>query len=55
MGKVSIGPYWDMRGKSADKDSLDIKGSIPNGSTYFETDTGKLYIWDEDEQEWKEM
>jgi len=29
-----------------------IEERIPNGSTFYEMDTGKLYMWDVENSEW---
>lgn len=42
--------YWDLRGKSTDTKPVD--DSIPNGSSYFETDTGEVYVFDIDTKTW---
>ena len=47
-----------------DKHVLDIRGlstdnkptvNIPNGSTFIEMDSGKIYFYDADSNEWKEF
>ena len=51
MGKVAQygDTYW---GKDADKDSM--KGVASQGRKYAAYDTGKLYVYDEADDEWIE-
>lgn len=50
MGIPGVSPY-DLRGLSTeDKPTT----NIPNGSTYTEIDTGKLYMFDAEGQQWYE-
>lgn len=48
-GQTSI---FEMRGKSTDIKPID---DIPNGSTFYEMDTGKVYMFDFDNKIWREM
>lgn len=42
----------DVRGLSTDTKPTD---GIANGSTYFEMDTGKMYMFDQDNETWHEF
>ena len=42
---------WDLRGLSADAKPTDI----PNGSTFLEMDTGKVYAFDAENTQWREL
>ena len=47
---------WQYRGKSTDvKPVSDDEIKIPNGSSYFEFDSGKIFFWDADTETWNEM
>lgn len=41
--------FWDIRGKSSDEKPID---GVPNCSSFFEMDTGEVYIFDEDTKSW---
>ena len=43
---------WELYGKSSD---IKPTSRIPNGSTYYEMDTGKVYIFDEEDAKWWEV
>ncbi len=44
---------WEFRGKSTDTKPLEVDGlNIPNGSVFFEFDTGDVYFWDDDSKTW---
>lgn len=46
--------YADLRGLSTDEKPTEIDGKIiGNGSTFIETDTQKVFFYDEENQEWK--
>lgn len=42
----------EFRGKSTDEKPVD---GVPNGSTFYEFDTVKLYVFDADEKNWVEQ
>lgn len=45
--------YAELRGLSTDTKPLEIGNkTIGNGSVFIETDTQKLYFFDEENQEW---
>ena len=47
------GEGWEFRGKSTDIKPVEVNGlNIPNGSAFFEFDTGDVYFWDDDAKEW---
>lgn len=50
--KNGISPFWDIRGKSTDEKPT---VGIPNGSTYLEVNTGKLFVYDEEAKQWNEV
>lgn len=39
---------WDVRGKSTDEKPT----NVPNGSSFFEMDTGDVYMFDGDTKTW---
>lgn len=41
----------DLRGLSADTKPMDV----PNGSTFLEMDTGKVFAFDEENKLWREL
>lgn len=45
---------WEYRGKSTDTKPVEgVDGlNIPNGSSFFEFDTGDVYFWDDDFKTW---
>lgn len=46
----------ELRGLSTDSKPTTIEnGIVENGSTFIEIDTGKLYLYDLDSEEWKEV
>ena len=46
----------DLRGLSTDTKPTQIKGAtIENGSTFIEIDTGKIFFYDLDHQQWNEV
>lgn len=46
----------ELRGLSTDEKPTTIKGAVvDNGSVFIEIDTGKLYMYDLEHQEWKEI
>lgn len=46
----------DLVGLAADDKPITIKNGIAdNGSTFIEIDTGKLYLYDLENEEWKEI
>ena len=42
---------WDFRGLSLD--SKPTTSQIPNGSTFMEMDTGKVYMYDKENTQWR--
>ena len=52
-GEVITG---ELRGKSTDTKPTTIDGkTIGNGSAFIEIDTGKVYLFDGETQEWNEV
>lgn len=46
----------ELRGLSTDTKPTTINGeNIDNGSTFIEIDTGKIYFYDLENEEWKEV
>lgn len=46
----------EFRGLSGDNKPTNIDGEeIPNGSTFIEMNTGKLYMYDLDNETWREI
>lgn len=39
---------WDVRGLSTDEKPL----NVPNGSTFYEMDTGNVFMFNEDAKQW---
>lgn len=50
--KNGLVPWWDVRCASTDTKPVD---GVPNGSTCLETDTGKLFVYDKDTEQWNEV
>lgn len=50
-GEVTINTGFDLRGKSTDTKPLDV----PNGSTFLEMDTSKVFAFDEEGSQWLEL
>ena len=51
-GKMEV----ELRGLSTDEKPTTIKrATIDNGSTFIEIDTGKIYMYDLEHQQWKEI
>lgn len=46
---ISGSPTSDLRGLSTDTKPTE---NVPNGSTFFEMDTGDVYMFDESAQIW---
>ena len=46
----------ELRGKSTDTKPTEIDGKIiDNGSTFIEINTGKIYLYDLENEQWKEV
>lgn len=46
--------YGELRGKSTDTKPTEIDGkTIGNGCVFVEIDTGKIFFFDADSEEWK--
>ena len=46
----------ELRGLSTDTKPTVFNGkTIENGSSFIEIDTGKIYLFDKESQEWKEV
>lgn len=46
----------ELRGKSTDTKPTEIDDEvITNGTTFIEIDTGSVFVFDEDNQEWNEV
>ena len=41
----------DLRGTSSAEKPTDV----PNGTTFLEMDTGNVYIWDEENEQWRQL
>lgn len=50
-GEVTVNTGWDLRGLSSDAKPTDC----PNGSTFLEMDTGKVYAFDKTNTQWREL
>lgn len=50
-GEVTINTGWDLRGKSTDVKPTDV----PNGATFLEMDTSKVYAFDKEGTQWLEL
>lgn len=47
---------FELRGKSTDEKPTTINDKvIDNGSAFIEIDTGKVYLFDSENQEWNEV
>lgn len=44
--------FWDIRGLSTDTKPID---GVPNGSTFYEIDTQKVFKFDADTNTWREQ
>lgn len=48
--------YAELRGLSGDNKPTEVSGkSIGNGSAFIEIDTGKIYFYDAENEQWKEV
>ena len=46
----------ELRGLSTDEKPSEINGkAISNGSAFIEIDTGKVFLYDSENEEWKEI
>lgn len=46
----------ELRGLSTDQKPTEInEKGVQNGSTFIEIDTGKVYLFDEENNQWKEV
>ena len=46
----------DLRGKSTDEKPTEVNGKkVDNGSQFIEMDTGKLYFYDLENEQWLEF
>ena len=46
----------ELRGLSTDTKPITLDGKdIANGTTFIEIDTGKIYLYDAENEQWKEM
>jgi hypothetical protein len=50
-GDVTITTGWDLRGLHDDQKPTDC----PNGSTFLEMDTGKVFAFDKENTQWREL
>lgn len=50
-GEVTVNTGWDLRGLSADTKPNDV----PNGSTFLEMDTSKVFAFDKQNAQWREL
>ena len=42
---------WDLRGLSSD--SKPTGEDVPNGSSFLEMDTGSVFFWDKENEQWR--
>ena len=42
---------WDLRGLSGD--TKPTGAQVPNGSSFLEMDTGNVYFWDKENEQWR--
>lgn len=48
--------YCVLAGNSDDTKPVEVEGKkVDNGSFYLETDTGKVYLYDLENQQWNEV
>lgn len=48
--------YAELRGLSTDEKPTEVGDkTIGNGSVFIEIDTGKLYFYDKENEQWKEV
>lgn len=46
----------ELRGLSTDEKPTEIKGNgVENGSSFIEINTGKIYLFDKENEQWKEI
>lgn len=45
--------FWEMYGKSTD--AKPVHEDVPNGSSFIEIDTSKVFLFDGEEKEWVEF
>lgn len=50
-GEVTMNAAWDLRGMSTDTKPTDV----PNGSTFFEVNTAKVFAFDGHGKTWYEL
>lgn len=50
-GEVTVTTGWDLRGLSTDNKPTDV----PNGSTFLEMNTSKVYVFDAENSQWLEL
>ena len=50
-GEVTMDTGWDLRGLYTDQKPT----NCPNGSTFLEMDTGKVYVFDKENTQWREL
>lgn len=54
IGEEDTTIYGELRGMSTDTKPTEIDGkAIGNGCVFIEIDTGKLFFFDADSEEWK--
>ena len=54
IGEENTTIYGELRGKSTDTKPTEIDGKIVgNGCAYVEIDTGKIFFFDAENEEWK--
>ena len=52
LASTTLQTGWDLRGLSGEKPT---DPQMPNGSTYLEMDTGNVYIWDKENEQWRAL
>lgn len=50
-GEVTMNTGWDLRGLSTDQKPTDC----PNGSTFLEMNTGKVFVFNKTGNQWIEL
>lgn len=50
-GEVTMNTGWDLRGLSTDQKPT----NCPNGSTFLEMDTSKVFAFDKANTQWREL
>ena len=55
-GVSNEGQELELRGLSTDEKPTTLDGAnMDNGAVFVEMDTGKIYMYDQENEQWKEM